>query len=150
MQADAENTSDTDEDFFNALALLHSTEKNSVEKLRQMLDACIEKKYGSEKTLAYRMPEKFLQSIESPDNSCLMQPLRRHDSARKRRIKKAEDSDTISLLEVTDRTEAIANYQTADVEIYKVDYESTDDENIPRISIPDEGSVDGTVCKVTV
>lgn len=101
-------------DFFNALALLHSTAENSTEKLRRMLDACIERKRG--RTLAARMPRTFLH--EGP-------------ATRRRR---------------EDDASRAANRPTADVSARE---ECCNDEDVPRISIPDEGSpADGTVCKV--
>lgn len=142
----AESTSDIDEDFANALALLHSTEENSAEELRRMLDACIEKKYGPNKTS--RMPRRFLQSIDSAASP--IRSAKRRDYARGHGAMKNEiwdDSEAVSLLGAS-TAENKANRQTADVEVFEVNYECYDDEDVPRISIPDEGSADGIVCKV--
>jgi len=59
------------------------------------------------------------------------------------------DPEIICLLEA-DETENIRNHRTPDVKMLEVDYENCceDEKDIPRISIPDEGSADGTVCKV--
>lgn len=139
------------EDLFNALALLHSTDENSAEKLRRMLDACIEKKYGPDKTLAARMPRRFLQNTD--DANASMRISKKRDCVPERCVKTIKDeiwdgSEVVSLLE-SDMTENITNHQRADIKVYEVNYEDCcDDQNIPRISIPDEGPADGTVCKV--
>lgn len=139
------------EDLFDALALLHSTDENSAEKLRRMLDACIEKKYGRDKTLAARMPRRFLQNTD--DVIASMRISKKRDHVPGRCVKTIKDeiwdgSKVVSLLG-SNMTENITNHQTADINVYEVNYEDCcDDQNVPRISIPDEGSADGTVCKV--
>ncbi|KYQ53268.1 hypothetical protein ALC60_07609 [Trachymyrmex zeteki] len=147
-----ENTFNIDEDFFDALALLHSTEQDSAEKLRRMLDVCIEKKHGLEKTLAVRMPKRFLQNVD--ESAPLMHTLKSHDhvtqgySTIKTEIWDG-NLEIISFLEA-DEAENIRNHRKSDVKVFEVDYEDCceDEEDIPRISIPDEGSADGTMCKV--
>lgn len=141
-----ESTSDIDvEDFFDALALLHSTEQDSAEKLCWMLDACIERKHGLGKTLAVRMSKRFLQNV---NESVLPMETSNDRITQGRSAIKSEiwdgDPEIISLLEA-DEAETI---ETPDV--FEVDYEECceDEKDIPRISIPDEGSADGTVCKV--
>lgn len=147
----AESTSDIDEDFVNALALLHSPdcEENSTEELRRMLDACIEKKYGPSKTLAVRMPKRFLQNIDNTTVSPIRNSKRRNYAQGHAAIKNEiwNDSETVSLLEAN-TVENKANHQMADIEVFEVNYECYGDEDVPRISIPDEGSADGIVCKV--
>nr|XP_012229080.1 PREDICTED: integrator complex subunit 12-like [Linepithema humile] len=145
----AESTSDIDEDFVNALALLHSTEENSTEELRRMLDACIEKKYGPGKTLAARMPKRFLQNIDNTASPMRNSKKRNYTSQGHGAMKNEiwDDSETVSLLEAN-ITENKANYQMADIEVFEVNYECYDDEDVPRISIPDEGFADGIVCKI--
>ncbi|CAL1684271.1 unnamed protein product [Lasius platythorax] len=139
------------EDFFNALALLHSTDENSAEKLRRMLDACIEKKYGPGKTLAARMPRRFLQNTDEAIASIRIS--KKRDYVQGRCVETMENeiwdgSEVVSLLE-SDVTEKITNHQTADIKVFEINYEDCcDDQNVPRISIPDEGSADGTVCKI--
>ncbi|XP_011137305.1 integrator complex subunit 12-like [Harpegnathos saltator] len=137
--------SDIDKDFFNALALLHSTAENSTEELRRMLDACIERKHGRGKTLAARMPKRFLHNIELHDDAT---------SATRTTMRRevAEGSGTASPFAV-DLTENIASGGTCravDAKAFEVAYEECcNDEDVPRISIPDEGlSVDGAVCKI--
>ncbi|XP_032690920.1 integrator complex subunit 12-like [Odontomachus brunneus] len=143
----AEKTSDIDKDFSNALALLHSTAENSAEKLRRMLDACIEKKHGRGKTLAARMPRRFLQSIELHDDATpATRTSRRCEYAQgrttRREMKKMDSPETTSLL----IGENIADRRAADVEAFE---EHCNDEDVPRISIPDEGlTADGNVCKI--
>ena len=44
---------------------MHSTEKNSAEKLRMMLDSFIAKKFGPEQTLESRIPRNFLKKVET-------------------------------------------------------------------------------------
>lgn len=148
----SESTSDIDEDLLDALALLHSTEQDSAEKLRRMLDACIKRKHGLEKTLAARMPKRFLQNVD--EFVLPMQTLKRHNYVTQEcSVIKTEiwnnDPEIISLLEV-DEPESIGNHQTSDVKAFEVDYEDCceNEKDIPRISIPDEGFADGTVCKV--
>jgi len=147
-----ENTFDIDEDFFDALALLHSTEQDSAEKLRRMLDACIEKKYGLEKTLAVRMPKRFLQNVDEFASPIYISKSHNHVTQGYNTIKTEiwdGNLEIISFLEA-DEAENIRNHQKSDVKVFEVDYEGCceDEEDIPRISIPDEGSADGTVCKV--
>ncbi|XP_076289386.1 integrator complex subunit 12 [Lasioglossum baleicum] len=67
MYEDTEDASasDTDtKDFFNALALLHSTDDDSADKLRKMLDASIEKKLGFDKTLRARVPKRSYRNTK--------------------------------------------------------------------------------------
>ena len=56
---------DTEAEMYRALALMHSNEKNSTEKLRLMLDSLIEKKFGPEQTITYKMPRNFLKKVET-------------------------------------------------------------------------------------
>ncbi|XP_072755371.1 integrator complex subunit 12 [Anoplolepis gracilipes] len=139
------------EDLFNALALLHSTDGNSAEKLRRMLDDCIEKKYGPGNTLAARMPRRFLQNTD--DANIPIRISKKRDYVQGRFVKTIKDEisdgpEVISLLE-SDTTENIKNHQSADIKVFEIDYEDCcDDQNVPRISIPDEGSADGIVCKI--
>ncbi|EGI70356.1 Integrator complex subunit 12 [Acromyrmex echinatior] len=147
-----ENTFDIDEDFFDALALLHSTEQDSAEKLRRMLDACIEKKHGLEKTLAVRMPKRFLQNVDEFAHPIYTSKSHDHVTQGYSTIKTEiwdGNLEIISFLEA-DEAENIRNHRKSDVKIFEVDYEGCceDEEDIPRISIPDEGSADGTVCKI--
>lgn len=147
-----ESTSDIDENLLDALTLLHSTEQDSTEKLRRILDACIERKYGFEKTLVARMPKQFLQN---DDKFILpMQTLKRHSRVTQRcNVIKTEiwnnNPEIISLLEI-DESESIGNHRTSAVKAFEVDYEDCceNEKDIPRISIPDEGFADGTVCKI--
>ncbi|XP_014482328.1 PREDICTED: integrator complex subunit 12-like [Dinoponera quadriceps] len=148
----AENTSDIDQDFFNALALLHSTAENSTEKLRRLLDTCIEKKYGRGKTLAARMPKGFLQNVELRDNATpATRTSRKREYMQGRTMKRkfVDGSETVPFLEV-DVAENNVNCRAVDVKVFEVAYEEcSNDEDVPRISIPDEGlSADGTVCKI--
>ncbi|XP_076749839.1 integrator complex subunit 12 [Xylocopa sonorina] len=131
MYEDTEDAFDIDEDFFNALALLHSTEDDSTEKLRKMLDTSLERRFGFDKTLMARMPKKFLQNTETETSAC-----------KKSRV--YEETGSLSpfagdTTETSWRTMQIFN---AAVE----DYNEKGD--IPRISIPDEGSGDGLFCKI--
>lgn len=137
------------EDLFNALALLHSTDENSAEKLRRMLDACIEKKYGPGKTLAARMPRRFLQNTDNANASMRISKKRDYVQGRCVKAVKNEiwDGSGASLLG-SDTTENTMNHQTTDIKVTFNYEDCSDDQNIPRISIPDEGSIDGTLCKV--
>lgn len=148
----AENSPDIDKDFFNALALLHSTAENSAEKLRRMLDACIEKTYGRGKTLSVRMPKKFLQKFELYDDASPATRIsRRREYAQGRAMKReiVDDSESASLLEA-DVAENIAYRRATDRKVLEITLEECcNDEDVPRISIPDEGlSAEGIVCKV--
>lgn len=137
-----EDASDSDEEFFEALTLLHSTENDSEEKLRRMLDTVIQREYGFEKTLIARMPIRFLQNARTRQKSSSSDdtaereglPQRRANICRKYRNRPV--SDTIA---------------DSCVPVKAVETESDDcDEegDIPTISIPDEGSTDGLLCKV--
>lgn len=141
----SENTSDVDiGEFSNALALLHSTEEDSTEKLRRMLDACIEKKYGPGKTLAARMPKRFLQ-----DNSLVPSNSKRRLNMRGQGETQNEIWDGCQQIVSLSQTGDIADRSMIDVRVLEVDYVNCyDEEDIPQISIPDEGSTDTTVCKV--
>ncbi|KYN07318.1 PREDICTED: integrator complex subunit 12-like [Cyphomyrmex costatus] len=147
-----ENRFGIDDDFSDALALLHSTEQDSAEKLRRMLDACIEKKHGLEKTLAVRMPKRFLQNVN--ESASLMRTSKSHDRLTQgcnARIKTEiwdGNLEIISFLDA-DETENIRNHRKSDLKAFEVDYEDCceDEEDVPRISIPDEGSADG-MCKI--
>lgn len=147
-----ESTSDVEENLFDALALLHSTEKGSAERLRRMLDACIERRHGHEKTLAVRMPERFLQNVD--ESALPTQTSKGHDhAAQEGSVIKTEiwdgDPEIISLLEA-DEPENVGSHRTSEIKVFEVDYEDCceDEKVVPRISIPDEGFADGTVCKV--
>jgi len=145
-----ESTSDADVgEFCSALALLRSTEEDSAEKLRRMLDACIEKRYGPGRTLAARMPKRFLQDTDERPVAPVTTPKRRvrGQSATKNQLWDASQQ-IVSL----SRTDDIADRSTTiDVGVLEVGYMNCyDDEDIPRISIPDEGPTDTTVCKVSL
>ncbi|KAK2583015.1 hypothetical protein KPH14_009059 [Odynerus spinipes] len=133
-------SSDMEENFFEALALLHSNEEDSAEKLRKMLDALIESRYGTGKTLAFRMPKEFLQKERS-----------RWKTYSKNSVKLvAERKKEISELK-NDKT--MTNERS--INVFKIDLEEDEIEeeeriDIPRISIPDEGSTDGALCKVII
>lgn len=143
-------TSGIDEDLFDALALLHSTERGSAEELRRMLDACIERKHGPGKTLAARMPKRFLQH-ESDESGAQTPRKRGRVSTQGRGVMRTEiwdgDPEIISLFEV-DEAEDVESYRTSDVKMLEVEECREDERDIPRISIPDEGFADGSVCKV--
>ncbi|XP_034181630.1 uncharacterized protein LOC117605008 isoform X2 [Osmia lignaria lignaria] len=138
MYEDTEDASDIHEDFFNALALLHSTEDNSTEKLRKMLDVILERKYGFEKTLMARLPKKFLRSTKISGKS-----ENREDVASCRTGSTPQRAIDLS----------VANNSTdsnwGSIKVFDADFEDYSEKgDIPRISIPDEGSGDGLLCKV--
>lgn len=140
------SASDIDEDLLDALALLHSTERGSAEKLRRMLDACIERRHGIEKTLAARMPQRFPQNVgeSAPQAS-------KGHATQGRGVMKTEiwDGDPeIILLFEADEPESTGHCRTSDVKVFEVEECREDEKDIPRISIPDEGFADGSVCKV--
>lgn len=140
------STSDIDGDLLDALTLLHSTERGSAEKLRRMLDACIERRHGAEKTLAARMPQRFPQNVDesAPQTS------KKHVT-QGRGVTKTEiwdgDPEIIFLFEA-DELENTESCRTSDVKVFEVEECREDEKDIPRISIPDEGFADGSVCKV--
>lgn len=138
------------EDLFNALALLHSTDENSAEKLRRMLDACIEEKYGPGKTLAARMPRRFLQNTDNANASMRISKKRDYVQGRCVKMVQNEISDDPEVISPpgSDTTRNVINHQTTDIKVTFNCEDCCDDQNVPRISIPDEGSVDGIVCKV--
>lgn len=135
------STPDVDEELFDALALLHSTERGSAEKLRRMLDACIERRHGAERTLAARMPKRFLQNV---DESAPQTPKTQGRDVMKTEIWDG-DPEIIFFFEA-DEPENTG--RTSDVRVFEVEECREDEKDIPRISIPDEGFADGSVCKV--
>ncbi|KZC08095.1 PREDICTED: integrator complex subunit 12-like [Dufourea novaeangliae] len=148
MYEDTADAFDIDNDFFNALALLHSTDDDSAEKLRKMLDAIIERKYGFDKTLMARMPQKFVQNAGTRGTSFS------NDKSEKEveKIRKNENISTKTMnvpLFVTNTMETnwkpINTFDNT-VEPKVEDYSEKGD--IPTISIPDEGSGDGLLCKI--
>ncbi|KOC69280.1 Integrator complex subunit 12 [Habropoda laboriosa] len=141
MYEDTEDASDIDEDFFNALALLHSTEDDSAEKLRKMLDTSIERKYGFDKTLMARMPKKFLQNTKTNSKSFTNE--KSEVSSRKRENTWRKTGNPSILPNNT----AESNWKP--MKTFNVDVEDYGEKgDIPRISIPDEGSGDGLLCKI--
>lgn len=144
MYEDTEDASDIDEEFYNALALLHSTEDDSAEKLRKMLHTSIEKKYGFDKTLIARMPRKFLQNTKICGKSFANE--KSETSWRKRSNDKLSANTTSPLFSANNTTES--NWKP--MKIFDADVEDCSEKtDIPRISIPDEGSGDGLLCKVS-
>lgn len=114
-----------------------------------MLDVCIEKKYGPDKTLAARMPKRFLQNTDDAIISIRMSKKRNHVQGRCIETMENEDGFEVDFPLESDATENIADPRTIDMEVFEINYENCcDDQSVPRISIPDEGSADGTVCKV--
>ncbi|KAG7204936.1 hypothetical protein KM043_005325 [Ampulex compressa] len=150
MYSESDDASDIEEDFFSALALLHSTEDGSAEKLRKMLDASIEKKYGSGKTLAVRMPKKFLQGPKIRDKPSAVEISERRNAIAGEKTevgaRKPSNRENLSLLtnNVAEDTSKPRYSQILEVEFE----DCTEIEDIPRISIPDEGSADGALCKI--
>lgn len=140
MFEDTEDESDVDEDFHNALALLHSTDDDSTEKLRKMLDATVERKYGFDKTL---MAKKFLQNNKIRGKSFANDALEKQDDF----LALEGGNSAKKLIFVEDVTDD--NWRS--VKIYETEFEDyTEKGDIPRISIPDEGSGDGLLCKVLI
>ncbi|XP_076181171.1 integrator complex subunit 12 [Ptiloglossa arizonensis] len=138
MFEDTEDESDVDEDFHNALALLHSTDDDSTEKLRKMLDATVERKYGFDKTL---MAKKFLQNNKIRGKSFANDALEKQDDF----LALEGGNSAKKLIFVEDVTDD--NWRS--VKIYETEFEDyTEKGDIPRISIPDEGSGDGLLCKI--
>ncbi|KAK1138085.1 hypothetical protein K0M31_002572 [Melipona bicolor] len=139
MYEDTEDASDVDEEFYNALALLHSTENDSAEKLRKMLHTSIEKKYGFDKSLIARMPKKFPQNAKICGKS--------ETSWRKKGSDKLFryncSSPLFSANNTTESNWKPTKISDADVE------DCSEKTDIPRISIPDEGFGDGLLCKVS-
>lgn len=147
-----ENTSDVDVgEFCNALALLRSTEVDSTERLRRMLDACIEKRCGPGSTLAARMPKRFPRDVDepaAPSNTSKRRPNVPGQGATRNEIWDSSGR-CVSVSRTDDTADGRSTMIDATApEIGYVDCYDDDDEDIPRISIPDEGSTDTTVCKV--
>lgn len=144
MYEDTEDASDIDEEFYNALALLHSTENDSAEKLRKMLHTSIEKKYGFDKTLIVRMPKKFLQSTKICGKSFANE--KSETSWCEKGNDKLSRNTTGSLLSANNTAES--NWKP--MRVLDIDVEDCSEKmDIPRISIPDEGFGDGLLCKVS-
>ena len=144
MYEDTEDASDIDEEFYNALALLHSTENDSAEKLRKMLHTSIEKKYGFDTTLIARMPKKFLQNTKICGKSFANE--KSETSWRKKGNDKLSRNTTSPLFSANNTTES--NWKST--KVFDIDVEDCSEKmDIPRISIPDEGFGDGLLCKVS-
>lgn len=117
------------------MALLHSTENDSAEKLRKMLHTSIEKKYGFDKTLIAGMPKKFLQNTKICGKSFANE--KSEPSWRKKGNGKLSRNNTTE-----------SNWKP--MKIFDADVEDCSEKtDIPRISIPDEGFGDGLLCKVS-
>lgn len=112
-----------DEEFVAALGLMHSRDAASDEKLRIMLDSSIARKYGFAKTIVARFP----------------------DIANSQERMISQDAE----IEASLLRELFAERSTKTIEIFT---ESADGSmgkgDVPRISIPDEGSTDGALCTV--
>lgn len=143
MYEDSEDVSDIDEDFSNALALLHSTENDSAEKLRKILDTSIGKRYGFDKTLMARMPWRFLQNTKT-----------RGKSFTNERMETSRKKGNATKIHATCGSPPPAANNTLEInwksmKMFNVNVEDYNEKgDIPRISIPDEGSGDGLLCKV--
>ncbi|XP_053988579.1 integrator complex subunit 12-like [Hylaeus volcanicus] len=145
MFADTEDASDVDRDFYNALALLHSTDDDSADRLRKMLDATIERKCGFDKTLMASMPKKFLQNTKIRGKTFSSGKFENLHCVVSRRTGSASNKSANLTFLVDSAMEK--NWNT--VQILEAEVEDyTENGDIPRISIPDEGSGDGLVCKV--
>ncbi|XP_076632178.1 integrator complex subunit 12 [Colletes latitarsis] len=143
MFEDTEDISDVEEDFYNALALLRSTDEDSTEKLRKMLDALIERKYGFDKILMANIPKKFLQNTKIHGKTVSNNGLEKLDVVSRRPGNTSQKSMNLIFLDnAKDNTCNPIKIFEADVE----DYSEKGD--IPRISIPDEGSIDLLLCKI--
>ncbi|XP_078040312.1 integrator complex subunit 12 [Augochlora pura] len=164
-------------DFSNALALLHSTDIDSADKLYKILDTSIEKMYGFERTLRARMPQKFDRNTKPREITFTIDKSNRQDDALRNNDNAANKTTNVSpfvndaiksygrstkIFDVETEAEsvwksrrALDNAATNDCKLFK----SSDEEevevdhfsetaDIPRISIPDEGSGDGLFCKI--
>ncbi|KAF7419063.1 hypothetical protein HZH68_001716 [Vespula germanica] len=137
----ADNSADIDEEFFDALALLRSNEDDSAEKLRKMLDEQIEKRYGTSKTLAFRMPKEFLQKERTSWKTYSKNSIKLtydKNQVTNESSNKANDTNdkSVEIVEV--------NFK----KIYEEEYEEFEKIDVPRISIPDDISNDGALCKI--
>ncbi|XP_033216365.1 integrator complex subunit 12-like [Belonocnema kinseyi] len=123
--------SDTEGKIYKGLALMHSREKSSTKKLRMMLDSFIAKKCGPEQTLESRIPRNFLKKVESCQQ--IPQVLSEVDSSSVDSEIFSDGVDEILLMPIKIRSES---------------EDSLDMDEVPRISIPDEGFGDGALCLV--
>ncbi|XP_046812910.1 integrator complex subunit 12-like [Vespa crabro] len=137
-----DNSSEIDEEFFDALALLRSNEEDSAEKLRKMLDKQIERRYGTSKTLAFRMPKEFLQKERT-----IWKTYSRNS------IKLTNDKNQVQNDDSNDKNNDTNDKSVEIVEVnfkntYEEEYEEFEKIDVPRISIPDDISNDGALCKI--
>lgn len=116
--ADVEAVENANEDFLSALALLRSSDEDSAEKLGSMLFALMEKKTDDKSD---NCPAKLAGIVSQ-----------------------FQDGTDRSPEDCTSSGESI---DLSPSEIRTID-ESHEDEDIPRISIPDETTGDGVVCKI--
>ncbi|XP_043260984.1 integrator complex subunit 12-like [Colletes gigas] len=144
MFEDTEDVSDVEEDFYNALALLRSTDEDSTEKLRKMLDALIERKYGFDKILMASMPKKFLQNTKIRGKTVSSNGSETLDVAVSRRPGNTSQK-SMNLIFLDNAKDNTCN----PIKIFEANVEDYSEKgDIPRISIPDEGSIDLLLCKI--
>ncbi|XP_048511313.1 integrator complex subunit 12-like [Athalia rosae] len=163
--SDLDNVGELDEDFLAALSLLHSTDDDSAEKLRQMLDTSIAKKYGPAKTLAVRMRCRSSSPTmhELPGNRDFQSngisnqdPL--HSNANTQFVNLNDGPGLAKKAKGAFNTTTVQTYDSFDTAIVTTNINKkmtnilveVDRMDIPTISIPDEGSsaIDGALCKV--
>lgn len=122
------------EDFFAALVLLHSTDVDSAEKLRQMLDSMIARKCGPKKTLGARMARCDSSSKENREGDA--------------DLRNARLNGALNFHKENVPTVVTQFYQNNENFFIAVDCKT----EIPTISIPDDqgscNSGDCALCKV--
>ncbi|XP_012279853.1 integrator complex subunit 12 [Orussus abietinus] len=145
MHTDQEGASEMDEDFCTALKLLRSSEDDSTLKLLKMLDASIEKRYGPSRTLIPRMSLDFLQGSGTCKESLKKSPIPRTRQVSDQKMEKSPDNSSSLYLDLF--SDSVATESCKSMRIIRI-VSSGDKEDIPRISIPDEGPGDEALCKV--
>ncbi|XP_015609130.1 integrator complex subunit 12 isoform X2 [Cephus cinctus] len=121
--SDLDNSSDIEEEFISALTLLRSTDVDSAEKLRRMLDHSIERKLGH---------RRFLTTKDFLEDNRNYEEIQRDD----RNSRNSSPEEFI----LADSVMVLGVQEVEDEFCEKID--------IPRISIPDEGPAEGALCKI--
>jgi Mg-chelatase subunit ChlI len=128
------------EEFTRAFRLLHSTEAGSAEELRGLLVASIAKRYGSIKTSLDRFSGSQLQEVVEQQEE---EEEEEEEEQEEQEEQKEEEQEEQEEEEEEVPWEASRGYF-----MDSAGNDVGDKDEVPRISIPDEGHNDGNVCKV--
>ena len=145
MYTDVEVAENVDDDFLSALALLHSSDVNSAENLKQMLNASIEKKNIKTLKVHKNAHDKSKRKLNSRNYSSKAVSIVEEFEDQLKLLQKSTDEDFAKSSKEFQR-----DYNSiSSSEIFSINVDETiEDAEIPRISIPDEATGDDIVCKI--